>query len=300
MEYTLERLERARALFQRRVGDPFIPPDVAGAYKLRNRTPKRARVLASWHDNEQDEDYDPFISPTQKRRCQQFKGGSPDLTPIKKTGRTFLPSKSIPRLNEAPKIDHPPSPSSSEDSEFDHLGRYWDSPNTDAVNSRYGLRPRGKYETSDNPPARGTPLTEASLSPDDKHRIKNPSRGCTACQDIGMECSLTTDPDPLAYPCVTCEQDGIECVVTPEPEWKRSCEGCRRRRAFCSYRYTNYDHSKPCQPCVNHGFKCVAGPAKCRSLNFHTDHSSEFEDVSAPFNDTEQPEPSDSMVAESC
>ena len=300
--YSPQRLAKARALFQRGSSVFRTIPQLTGPYHLRNRAPKRASVLASWHDNDQDEDYDPFTERIQKRKFHSCQAVDSDPRPSKKTTNASLSSSLTSGRNDDAEYDDPPSPNQSEHSEPDNLGAYWAiTPNTETTNSRYRFRPRVKDELASPPQVDGMASVEAKasvLSSDTQPINELPSRGCKACQEISMECPLATDPDPLAYPCNTCAQDGIECVVTPEPEWKRSCEGCRKRRGFCSYRYADYDHSQPCQPCINHGFQCVAGPARYRSLLFQADGSTSFEELPTPPHDTQQPQPSGAVKTE--
>jgi hypothetical protein len=311
MAYSLERLAKAQALFQRGAND-FWLPQMTGPYLLRNRVSKRAGILASWHDNEQDEDYDPFNEGNEKPKLHFCPDDDPDSSPSKKVKVTSLTSRlpSKPDDKEHDNNDHDAkadidngndfknsdlsSFSSSEDSESDIWDRYWAVSSTTAItNSRYRLRPRGKYAVPD--PLRSaitaSNAAAASVLPSHTQTTEKevPLRGCNACQGLGLECSLATNPDPLAYPCTECALDGIECEVTPEPEWKRSCEGCRCRHGeFCSYRFADYDHSQPCQQCINRGFKCVAGPAKYQSLLFRSDGTSSSEQSFTPLRHTRQ------------
>jgi len=85
------------------------------------------------------------------------------------------------------------------------------------------------------------------------------ARGCRACLNLNIHCPLLDDE--RAWPCFTCSEDDTECELITPPKYKRVCEGCKRRRAACSYGYT-HDHVGPCQQCTDGGQKCIAGPDK--------------------------------------
>lgn len=284
MSYSPARLERARKLFQNGTSEPILA-QLAGTYDLRNRAAKRSDVLAPWYDNDQDEDYDPFTEHNEKRK-RFVQGNSPDVRPRKKITTTAPPLNLATNLNTDPEVGPLSSCSSSSDSEPDSWDQYWAvHPNTDSPNSPYRFRLRGKDGVSDHSQPDTTIMAKMNPSAilSTTSLFQEPDvRGCTACEDLDMECSLATNPDPLAYPCTTCGVDELECEVTPPPKWKRSCEGCKGQHGrFCSYRYADYDHSQPCLPCVNHGFKCVAGPAKYCSLVFQSVESAKSESLSS-------------------
>lgn len=268
MAYSPERLARAHQLFGRRTGKFCMLPHLAGPYHLRQRASKRAAVIASWHDNDEDEDYSPSNKRTPtKRKLSFFNGGDEDPRSDKRA-RSVSPTSTLrARLSPDPGREDSVSPSTpSPHSEPDSWDRYWAvNLETETPNSRYSLRSRNKESLSDSPQKSDTANVETSASkPTDDVVPANtelPLRVCDACKEIGLECSLASDPDPFAYPCTTCEVDDVFCVVSPPPKWKRSCEICKGRK-LCSYRYADYDHSQPCLECRNHGFECVAGPAR--------------------------------------
>lgn len=264
---------RAQQLFDRSTGNYCMLPYLAGPYHLRERASKRAAVVGSWHDNDEDEDYTPSGKrTTSKRKLSLFHEGDQDPRSDKKA-RSLSPTSRL-RSRLSPDTERedsvPPSTPStpSPHSEPDSWDRYWAvNPETDTPNSRYSLRRRNKESLSESPQKKETPKAEVEASkptgdvqPADDELLQ---RECAACQELGLECSLASDPDPFAYPCTTCEIDGVFCVVSPPPKWKRSCESCKgRRKEICSYRYADYDHSQPCLSCRNYGFECVAGPAR--------------------------------------
>ncbi|KAJ5835413.1 Peptidase C19 ubiquitin carboxyl-terminal hydrolase 2 [Penicillium robsamsonii] len=270
MAYSPERLARAQQLFNSRTSDFYALPHLAGPYHLRERATKRTSVVASWHDNDEDEDYQPSTKRTpSKRKLSLFH--EDDQSPRSENKARSLSLTSMLRSRLSPDIgeedDAPPS-TPSQHSEPDSWDRYWAvNPETDTPNSRYSLRRRNKESLSASPQKKDKTKAEASASrstgdvlPADNDL---PVRECAACQELGMECSLVSDPDPYSYPCTTCEVDDVFCVVSPPPKWKRSCELCKgRKKELCSYRFADYDHSQPCLSCRNHGFECVAGPAR--------------------------------------
>ncbi|KAJ5384083.1 Peptidase C19 ubiquitin carboxyl-terminal hydrolase 2 [Penicillium concentricum] len=270
MAYSPERLARAQQLFNHRTSDFYILPHLTGPYHLRERASKRAAAVASWHDNDEDEDYKPSTKRTpSKRKLSLFH--EDDQSPrSEKKARSLSPTSTL-RSRLSPDIgeedDVPPS-TPSQHSEPDSWDRYWAiNPETDTPSSRYSLRRRNKESVSASPQKKDKTKVEAlaSKSTADVLSADNnlPVRECAACQELGMECSLASDPDPYAYPCTTCEVDDVFCVVSPPPKWKRSCELCKgRKKELCSYRFADYDHSQPCLSCRNHGFECVAGPAR--------------------------------------
>ncbi|CAI7655408.1 unnamed protein product [Penicillium glandicola] len=270
MAYSLERLERAQRLFDRSMSSLCLLPHLIGPYHLRERASKRAAVVGSWHDNDKDEDYSPSSKRTPAKRKLSLFQESDQEARSDKRARSLSPS-SIIRSRLTPNTEDessvPPS-TPSQHSESDSWDRYWAvNPETDTPNSRYSLRPRNKDAVSDSPQKNDTPKADESPSKSTGDGLpanqEFPLRECVACRELGMECSLTSDPDPFAYPCTTCEIDDVLCVVSPPPKWKRSCECCKgRKKELCSYRYADYDHSQPCLSCRNHGFECVAGPAR--------------------------------------
>jgi len=84
------------------------------------------------------------------------------------------------------------------------------------------------------------------------------ARGCKPCFELGLECDLLTEGS--SYPCAICDKDDVDCELVLPPEKKRGCEGCRKNKIKCSYRYEGSDHSKACDHCFNLGHNCVAGP----------------------------------------
>ncbi|KAJ5513702.1 Peptidase C19 ubiquitin carboxyl-terminal hydrolase 2 [Penicillium fimorum] len=287
MAYSAERLARAQELFNHRARDLHVLPHLAGPYHLRERAFKHATVVASWHDNDEDEDYQPSTKRTpSKRKLSLFHEDEQSPRSEKKARSQFptstLRSRLSPDIGEEEEDDDAPPSTPSQHSEPDSWDRYWAvNPETDTPNSRYSFRRRNKESVSASPQKKDKTTTEASASrstgdvlPADNDL---PVRECAACQELGMECSFASDPDPYSYPCTTCEVDDVFCVVSPPPKWKRSCELCKgRKKELCSYRFADYDHSQPCLSCRNQGFECVAGPARHPPFAlFSTSESSE-------------------------
>ncbi|KAJ5163993.1 uncharacterized protein N7500_005823 [Penicillium coprophilum] len=270
MAYSFERLAQAQQLFNRRTSDFYVLPHLAGPYHLRERASKRAAAVASWHDNDEDEDYKPSTKRTPSKRKLSLLHEDDQSPRSEKRARSLSPTSTL-RSRLSPDIreeDDVPSSTLSQHSEPDSWDRYWAvNPDIDTPNSRYSLRRRNKESVSASPQKKDEINIEVSASklPGDVLAADKvlPMRECAACQELGMECSLASDPDPFSYPCTTCEVDDVFCVVSPPPKWKRSCELCKgRKKELCSYRFADYDHSQPCLSCRNHGFECVAGPAR--------------------------------------
>jgi hypothetical protein len=268
MAYSPERLERAQQLFDRTMGEFCMLPHLDGPYHLRQRASKRAAVIASWHDNDEDEDYSPSSKQTPtKRKLSLLHDSDQDIKPDKKAKSLSPTSTFRSRLSPDTEREASVPPSTPSHSEPDSWDRYWAvNPEIDTSDSRYSLRRRNKESASESPQKTDTQVEAETSNPtgDVPAEDQPPIRGCAACQELGMECSLASDPNPFAYPCTTCEIDDVFCVVSPPPIWKRSCENCKgRKKDTCSYRYADYDHSQPCLSCRNHGFECIAGPARC-------------------------------------
>ncbi|KAJ5189072.1 Peptidase C19 ubiquitin carboxyl-terminal hydrolase 2 [Penicillium cf. griseofulvum] len=265
MAYSAERHARAQELFNRSTRSFYVRPHLTSPYHLRERASKRAAVIASWHDNDEDEDYQPSTKRTpNKRKLSLFHESDPSPQSEKKA-RSLSPTSTL-RSRLSLETGDPSTP--SEHSEPDSSDRYWaTNPEIGTPNARYSLRRRNKESVSGSPHKEDTTKVEtlSSKLTGDVVPADNdlPVRECAACQELGLECSLASDLDPFAYPCTTCEVDEVFCVVSPPPKWKRSCESCKgRKKELCSYRYSDYDHSQPCLSCRDHGFECVAGPAR--------------------------------------
>ena len=129
-----------------------------------------------------------------------------------------------------------------------------DHPNTWEEPGAYKLRSRYNNDPSFRPFQESSPIQEDLTG----HPA---ARGCVACYKIGQICPLLKDP--LNYPCSLCKDDDYECELITSPKWKRKCEGCRRKKLRCSYRYKPHDeeeHKLPCSECSEAGHHCIAGP----------------------------------------
>ena len=82
------------------------------------------------------------------------------------------------------------------------------------------------------------------------------ARGCKACAEIGVPCSLVAGD---TYPCNYCCDGEEYCDLIIEPHEKRPCEICSRRRVTCSFRAGENDR-RSCLQCEAKGFRCIAGP----------------------------------------
>lgn len=270
MAYSPERLVQVHQAFQQTTSNFYILPHLDGPYHMRERAATRADPTAAWQDSDEDDSF--AFSNKQmlnKRKLSLFYAGDQEPRSDKRA-RSESPVSMF-RSRLSPDTDDedyffPSTP--SHHSEPDSWDRYWAvKPETETPNSRYSLRRRKKESLSEPSQKNDTTKAEAEASKPTGDFLpagnELPLRGCDACKELGLECSLAYDPDPFAYPCVTCEVDGVFCIVSPPPKWKRSCESCKgRRKESCSYRYADYDHSQPCLQCLNHGFECVAGPAR--------------------------------------
>ena len=273
MAYTIERLRQAQKLFNGAISQFSVLPKVQSPYNLRER--KRPEILGSWHDDSNDEDYDPDEDRVRKK-CKgsvaPSAGSSPQM--VRKTrSMSFLAGPNVDMDSDHDdKEETPPDPDTyHSEPEPDAWDQSWAVAPSTTPNSRYQLRPRAQPDTESPAKAKAdrraaiTPQVPAFASSSAVEDDDEPTRGCEACRDLGQECSLETDRDPFAYPCAECEQDGLDCVLIPAPKWKRSCEKCRRRSSNwepCSYHYADYDHELPCHSCIDHGYPCIAGPAR--------------------------------------
>ncbi|KAI3229285.1 hypothetical protein DTO012A9_8635 [Penicillium roqueforti] len=270
MSYSPGRLERAQQVFEHSMSKFCMLPHLAGPYHLRERALKRAAVVGSWHDNDKDKDYQPSSKRTPTKRKlslfhEDYHGPRSD-----KRARSLSPISIFrSRMSAGTESEYYVPPwTPSQHSEPDSWDRYWTvNPEIDTPNSQYGLQTYNDDVLPESPQTNDTTEVEAEASestgdvlpPDSELRL----RECAACQELGFECSLKSNPDPFAYPCTICEIDDVFCVVSPPPKWKQTCECCKgQNKEICSYRYADYDHSQPCLPCRNHGFECVAGPAR--------------------------------------
>lgn len=84
------------------------------------------------------------------------------------------------------------------------------------------------------------------------------ARGCKACRELQIECSLLTHE--FSWPCDTCVSDACECQLITPPIKRVICEHCRKKKVPCSNRRADSDPTQPCSECASLGFDCVAGP----------------------------------------
>ncbi|KAJ5616608.1 hypothetical protein N7537_001722 [Penicillium hordei] len=270
MAYSPQRLAQARQLFSKTTSNFYLLSHLDDPYHTRERAAKRSAFSAAWQDSDEDDNFAFFNeqSPTKRKRSLFYED---DREPRSdKRARSESPASTFrSRLySNTDNEDHVFPSTPSHYSEPDSWDRYWAvKPETETPNSRYSFRRRNKEFFSEPPQKNDKSKAEAEASKPTENILpadnERPLRGCDACKELGLECSLASDPDPFAYPCITCEVDGVFCVVSPPPKWKRSCESCKgRRKELCSYRHADYDHSQPCLQCLDHGFECVAGPAR--------------------------------------
>src|SRR4051812_25151067 len=95
MAYTIERLRQAQKLFNGAISQFSVLPKVQSPYNLRER--KRPEILGSWHDDSNDEDYDPDGDRVRKKRkgsVAQSAGSSPRM--VRKTrSMSFLAGPNV-------------------------------------------------------------------------------------------------------------------------------------------------------------------------------------------------------------
>ncbi|KAJ5316548.1 hypothetical protein N7508_001056 [Penicillium antarcticum] len=266
MPYSEARLHQVEELFNGCVSRFRVLPV---QYNLRERGKKRPEILASWHDDSDDEDYDPEEdrSPKKHKSPMSRSGGAISRGVRKARNLAFFSQAN--RANGSENSFDLETCHSEPELEPDVWDQRWAVDTSISPNSRYQMRPRAQPQPESPNKAKTDirvatrSLVPASAFSSTPQNDNDPVRGCQACGEIKQICSLASDPDLYAYPCIECEEDGFDCVVIPKPKWKRSCEKCRSNRGEpCSYRFVDYDHELPCHSCLDHGYPCVAGPAR--------------------------------------
>lgn len=255
MAYSPERLEKARRLFPSQT--PAVSETGEG-YDLRSRAKNTTSAISSWIDNDKDDDYLPHQPSRSKRRVASDRETHQRSRPDRQAKSHSTNPRSS--LEEDTEEDAPSSSSTATPGDTTGQSKWeelWEPQTKRDPTKAYHLRARkdtagSPSNTSNSPNADSTLFEEG----------KSPTKGCLACQELELDCSLVEDR--FRYPCDSCRDDECDCIPDPPPIWKRPCEPCKsRRRSQCSYLSPDYDHSQPCFECVQHGFQCVAGPAKC-------------------------------------
>ncbi|KAF3386389.1 hypothetical protein F1880_001648 [Penicillium rolfsii] len=277
MAYSLRRLEKARRLFPGQSPAVF---ETGEGYDLRSRAKNTTLAIASWIDNDKDDDYLPHQPSRSKRRIPSNRE-RPRSTRQARSGATDLrPSLEEHTLEDKLSSSSPLTPDDTTgQSKWEEL---WEPQTKRDPAKAYHFRAR--KDTAGSP---SNTTSDHSINPTFFEQGKSSAKGCLACQELELDCSLVEDP--FDYPCDSCRDDECDCIPDPPPVWKRPCEPCKsRRRSRCSYLSGEYDHSQPCFECVQHGFQCVAGPAKCPPSDVYrfedtddagdTDPETEYED----------------------
>ncbi|KAJ5369743.1 uncharacterized protein N7496_005835 [Penicillium cataractarum] len=288
MAYSPDRLEKARRLFPGHTQAAFECEDT---YHLRSRNKSTTSVMSSWIDNDKDDDYTPERSSRSKRQIRSDREARSRARPAKRArSHSPTPTSSLDADNEA---DAPcsSSPVTPEDTPGQSKWEtFWQPQIERDPEKAYFFRAR--KDAADSPGSPDIGHDNQSGLPEEN----NPAaRGCLACQELDLECSLVDDPSH--YPCENCRDDECDCIPDPPPIWKRPCEPCKsRRRLRCSYLSGDYDHSQPCWECLQHGFQCVAGPARCQPTGEHlmvsteTETTDEYHDDGTPEESSSGPE----------
>lgn len=285
MAYSLERLEKARRLFPGQAPAVF---ETGEGYALRSRAKNTTSAISSWIDNDKDDDYLPHQPSRSKRRVPSDRETQSRSRPTKQARS----NSTNPRSSREEDTEEDAPSSSSTVTLDDTTGQskweeLWEPQTKRDPTKAYHFRARkgiaGSPSNTGNDQTRDSTLFEEG---------KSPTKGCLACQQLELDCSLVDHP--FHYPCDSCRDDECDCIPDPPPIWKRPCEPCKsRRRKRCSYLSENHDHSQPCFECVQHGFQCVAGPAKSPPSGVHRYEDTDDTDTETEYEDQDD-EPADS------
>lgn len=278
MAYTLERLAKAFKAFVRSRNSDLDVENLAAFigtgpfYHLRPRDKKCLSSLgSSWIDNDDTENYSPKETSARPKRKSNSDRTSQQASRGPKRARSLSPN-SLDALQK--KLEEDLKREEEEKAAYLASGPF-----------EYHFRDRNKpseanhpSETSEKDLRNAEIADKAEECVQHAHGAASFSKGCLACQELQMECSLAEQP--FYYPCATCRADKVECILVPPPTWKRPCERCKSRHKapLCSFSSGEYDHTQPCQWCKQHGFECVAGPAKQRppTRRHHTSTTDEL------------------------
>lgn len=265
MEYTVERFRQAFKTFiapaepEAAIADlaSFINDD--SYYHLRRHARKKLSALGMpWIDNDMTDTYDPLEdSPRSKRK----------LTSERRGGKSSRSSKRARNLSPASveALQNKTEERERQKRDAEKRRREEEKAFLSSGPFDYNLRSRTKpSETLEKGFGNSKMAIETDPGEQDTSGSSRSHKGCLACRDLHIECSLIEYP--FSYPCSDCRDDRIECKLDPSLTWKRPCEGCKRRGAQCSYSSGDYDHRLPCHFCLQHGFDCVAGPARKKPM----------------------------------
>lgn len=285
MAYSTNRLEKARRLFPGHAQTVFEYED---SYHLRSRNKSTTSAVSSWIDNDKDDDYTPERRSRSKRPMNSDREARSRARPAKRArSHSPTPTSSLDADNEEDALCSSAPVTPEDISGQSKWEDFWQPQIERDPKKAYFFRARKDAADFPSSPDIGHD-TQSGLSED----IKSPAKGCLACQELNLDCSLVDDPSH--YPCGNCRDDQCDCIPDPPPIWKRPCEPCKsRRRSKCSYLSGEYDHSQPCWECLQHGFQCVAGPAKCQPSGKHLIESTSTE-TTDEYHDDESPEESSS------
>ncbi|KAJ5195441.1 uncharacterized protein N7498_008879 [Penicillium cinerascens] len=261
MEYTVERFQQAFKAF---IAPPEQETEIAELasfiddkpyYHLRRHARKKLSALGMpWIDNDMTGTYDPLEdSPRSKRK----------LTSERRGGQFSRPPKRAKNLSPASleELQNKIEEQEKQKRSAENRRRKEEEAFLSSGPFDYNLRTRTKpSEILEKGLGNAKMANDTDPGEQDTLGSSLSHKGCLACRDLQIECSLIEYP--FSYPCSDCRDDRIECKLDPSPIWKRPCEGCKRRRAQCSYSSGDYDHKLPCHFCLQHGFDCVAGPAR--------------------------------------
>lgn len=261
MEYTVERFQQAFKAFiappepEAKIADLASFIDDEPYYHLRRHARKKLSALGMpWIDNDMTDTYDPLEdSPRSKRKLTSERRGGQFSRPLKRAKN--LSPASLEALQNKNEEQEKQKRSAEQRRREEEKALLSSGP------FDYNLRIRTKpSEILEKGFANAKMANDTDPGEQDPPGSSHSHKGCLACRDLQIECSLIEHP--FSYPCSDCRDDRIECKLDLPPIWKRPCEGCKRRRGQCSYGSGDYDHRLPCHFCLQHGFDCVAGPAR--------------------------------------
>jgi hypothetical protein len=146
MAYSIERLRQAIDIFNGGASQFFAL--LLNPYNLRERGAKRPEMLASWHDDSGDEDYDPAKGQVQKRpRGPVYQSGNTSPRMMRKTRSLSLSLQANMNMDSGLEAegDDPIDPDnfhSEPEPEPDVWEKRWAVDTSTSPNTRYQLRPR--------------------------------------------------------------------------------------------------------------------------------------------------------------
>ena len=234
---------------QEETGD--LPSSIGSKYHFREKPRLTSTGVSPWLDQDKSGTYDPSqkkVVVPQKRQRQALveHEQATEGTPKKAKGLSYKQGRRVGQSSMVVfKLSSEKAKTLLEDvqplSNVDADATNSEFLETDLSNLQHPTRRRSK--------AVQNLLFEAATPKESSH-----ARGCKACLEIGIPCSLLEEGS--TYPCASCVEDECECELILPPSKKEACEACCKARVRCSYK-DGGDHSLTCERCQVHGSLCV-------------------------------------------